>query len=183
MSQPRRWSCGTQWSIRTLMVDLDTNIASMWCSVCATRHRIPFTACKSLFCNSVRLGQTRQSGTAPRNGPAPMVVISADGAAKMADGRSVTRAALNPSSDGTPITPVIVLSAPTKSPVQVPEPGAQEGEATPRVREPAGGSAKSASWTVTNRPNHRPEARSATWRTLRQHRAAFPTTLEVAACA
>ena len=44
MSQPRRWSCGTQWSIRTLMVDLDSNVASMWCSAWTTRHRIPFTA-------------------------------------------------------------------------------------------------------------------------------------------
>ena len=42
--QPRWWSCGTQWSIRTLVVDLDANIASMGCL-----HHIPFPACKSLF--------------------------------------------------------------------------------------------------------------------------------------
>ena len=114
MSQPRRWSCGTQWSIRTLMVDLDSNVATMWCSVCATRHRIPFSACKSLFLNSVRLGRTRQHRTAPRNGPAPMVVISVDGA--------VGRLRGQPSSDGAPIIPVIVHSPPRGSPDQVPEP-------------------------------------------------------------
>ena len=97
--QPRWWSCGTQWSIRTLVVDLDINVASMWCAGCATRHRIPFTACKSLFLNSVRLGRTGQNQIAPRDGPVPMVVIAPDGAVKMADGRSVTKAALNPSPD------------------------------------------------------------------------------------
>ena len=154
MSQPRRWSCGTQWSIRTLMVDLDTNVASMWCAVCATRHRIPFTACKSLFLNSVRLGQTGQIPIAPRNGPAPMVVISTDGAVKMADGRSVTKAALNPSPQGTPITPAILLSAPTEPPVQVPEPGTRKVKATPRAPKPAGRPAITAPRSAPNRPKH-----------------------------
>ena len=48
------------------MVDLDTNVASMWCSVCATRHRIPFTACKSLFCNSAGPDEAKWDRAAER---------------------------------------------------------------------------------------------------------------------
>ena len=72
----------------SLIVGLDSNIASMWCLACTTRHRIPFTACKYLFSNSVRLGRTaRQETPPPKRNSVPMVVISADGAAKMAFGR------------------------------------------------------------------------------------------------
>jgi len=152
--QPRWWSCGTQWSIRTLVVDLDINVASMWCAVCATRHRIPFTACKSLFLNSVRLGRTGQNPIAPRDGPVPMVVIAPDGAVKMADGRSVTKAALNPSPDGTPITPVIALSTSTEPSAQVPEPGTRKIGATSRAPKPAGRPAITAPRPAPNRPKH-----------------------------